>query len=85
MYQYLFQQAFVIDGTGQKGRIADVAVEDGRIVKIAPEIKGDAVEIIPLKGNVLCPGFIDVHSHSDISLLYENNPGARYFRGLRLR
>ena len=82
MYQYLFQQAFVIDGTGQKGRIADVAVEDGRIVKIASEIKGDAAEIIPLNGNVLCPGFIDVHSHSDISLLYENNPGSKIFQGI---
>ena len=82
MYQYLFQQAFVIDGTGQRGRIADVAVKDGRIAKIASEIKEGAVEIIPLKGNVLCPGFIDVHSHSDISLLYENNPGSKIFQGI---
>lgn len=46
MYQYLFQRAWVIDGTGGKGRIADIAVRDGRIVKIAPEIDADGGEVI---------------------------------------
>lgn len=82
MYQYLFRSGLVFDGTGAPGRAVDVAVSDDRIVKIASNIKEEAEYVIDAAGQILCPGFIDVHSHSDITFLYENNPGSKIFQGI---
>ena len=62
MYDLLFQNGSVIDGTGAPAYPADVAVLDGKIVM---NPKGEAKEIIDAAGLTLCPGFIDVHSHGD--------------------
>jgi N-acyl-D-amino-acid deacylase len=59
----------VIDGTGNPARFADIAVKDGRIVWIG-KITG-STELAPPKrvidaaGKVVCPGFIDVHTHAE--------------------
>ena len=65
MYDILIQNGFVADGSGKPGYKADVAVRDGKIQKIAPNITGPAKEIINAKGLVVAPGFIDCHNHSD--------------------
>ncbi|SLN17795.1 D-aminoacylase [Roseovarius albus] len=59
----------VIDGTGAATRRADVAIESGRILHIGDcsAIKADAV--IDVTGQVVAPGFIDVHTHDDWALL----------------
>jgi len=63
MYDILIQNASVIDGTGRPAYGADVAVKDGKIF-INPEVS-HAAEVIDAAGLVLCPGFIDSHSHGD--------------------
>ena len=65
MYDILIQNGLLVDGTGKPGYIADVAVRDGKIVKIAPSIAEPAKEMIDAKGLVVAPGFIDCHNHSD--------------------
>ena len=62
MYDLLFQNASVIDGTGRPAFAANVAVKDGKIVMNPVE---DAAEVMDAAGLTLCPGFIDVHSHGD--------------------
>ena len=59
----------VIDGTGAPGRVADVATVDSRIMAIGPDLprRGDAEEI-DVRGRVVAPGAIDIHSHSDESM-----------------
>ena len=60
---------FVIDGTGAPRRRADVAIRDGRIISVG-EIGGDSdVPTVDARGRVVTPGFIDIHSHSDESVL----------------
>jgi N-acyl-D-amino-acid deacylase len=65
----LIRGATVIDGTGAPGRQADVAVADGRIAAV-----GDGAaafgggRFIDAAGLVLAPGFIDLHSHADLTL-----------------
>jgi N-acyl-D-amino-acid deacylase len=60
----------VIDGTGTARRRADVAVHDGRIVAIGDDVgAGSGVRTIDAGGRVISPGFIDIHSHSDESVL----------------
>ncbi len=58
----------MFDGTGAPGRIADVALTDGRITEIAPRITGTGTDEIDARGLAVAPGFIDIHSHADSSL-----------------
>ena len=71
-YDLLIRGGRVIDGTGAPAHDADVAVIAGRIAAVG-EALGEAERVIDAAGQVIAPGFIDVHSHDDVALL--NNPG----------
>jgi len=73
-YDLLIRHGTVIDGTGAPGVMADVGVSDGRITALAPQLEGSATRQIDASGCVVAPGFIDVHTHSDFTLL--SAPGA---------
>jgi hypothetical protein len=60
---------FVVDGTGAPAYRADVGIRRGRIEAIGDLAAAPAGERVDARGRVVCPGFIDMHSHSDLSLL----------------
>jgi N-acyl-D-amino-acid deacylase len=59
----------VYDGTGAEGRVADVLVEDGRVSALG-QVDAEAQEI-DATGLAVAPGFVDIHSHSDYTLLVD--------------
>lgn len=65
MYDILFRNVRVIDGTGTPWFHGEVLVKDGAIAEVAKKVEGQASRVIDGKGLVLAPGFIDSHSHSD--------------------
>jgi N-acyl-D-amino-acid deacylase len=72
----LLRHGWLVDGTGSKGRAADVAVTGGRISAIgAPGelTPGPETEVTDLGGLVLAPGFIDVHTHYDAQVLWDGD------------
>src|ERR1700693_71749 len=71
-YDLLIRGGRLIDGTGAPGRAADLAVARGRIAALGA-IEGEGAAVIDAAGLVVCPGFIDVHSHDDVALI--NVPG----------
>src|SRR6266496_805563 len=68
MDDLLIRGGHVLDGTGGPGRDADVAVRDGRIAAIEPRSSRPARRIVSAQGQVVAPGFIDIHTHSDFTL-----------------
>jgi N-acyl-D-amino-acid deacylase len=67
-YELILRGGTVIDGSGVAGRIADVAIQSGRIAAVARRIRESAGEEIDARNLVVAPGFIDIHSHADGSL-----------------
>ena len=53
----------IIDGTGNGWYYGNIAVKDGKIIKIGREINPTAKKTIDAKGLIVAPGFIDVHTH----------------------
>jgi N-acyl-D-amino-acid deacylase len=68
MDDILIRGGQVIDGSGAPGRMADVVVADGRIVAIGAGHARQAHRTIDASGQVVAPGFIDIHTHSDFTL-----------------
>ncbi|CAG9186933.1 N-acyl-D-amino-acid deacylase family protein [Cupriavidus pinatubonensis] len=70
-YDVVIRGGKVIDGSGEPARIADVAVLDGKIERIG-EVKGKGREEIDAAGQIVTPGFIDIHTHYDGQVTWEN-------------
>jgi N-acyl-D-amino-acid deacylase len=68
MDDILIRGVQVIDGSGAPGRVANVAIRDGRISAVTTEQISQAHRIIDATGLVAAPGFIDIHTHSDFTL-----------------
>jgi len=66
--RFSLQDGTLYDGTGRPSFTGSVVVQDGRIVDVA-EGHAEAGEIIDCTGLAIAPGFIDVHSHSDLQAL----------------
>ncbi len=70
----LIRGARVIDGSGNPWYYADVTLQGERIAAILPPGKGDAssaTEVVDAEGMVVCPGFVDLQSHSIIPLMID--------------
>ena len=57
----------LVDGTGAAARVADVGIRSARVAAIGHGLS--APEVIDCSDLVVCPGFIDTHSHSDVKVL----------------
>ncbi|MFD6274036.1 amidohydrolase family protein [Streptomyces sp. NPDC060209] len=69
-YDLLITGGSLLDGTGAAPRYADIGVRGGRIVHVgAPDPEARAAEVLDASGLTVTPGFIDLHSHADFSVL----------------
>lgn len=82
MYDLLIKNGRIIDGTGSPWYYNDVAVKNGKIVKIGKLSDAEANEIIDADNHVVSPGFIDMHTHSDLIILDEPLIEAKVRQGI---
>ena len=68
MFDLLIRNGLVVDGTGKKAFTADVGVEGDRITLVGKADGAAAAREIDATGKVVCPGFIDCHSHADLTV-----------------
>jgi N-acyl-D-amino-acid deacylase len=79
----LIRGGWVADGTGSPPFLGDVAIEDGRIVDVGRLVPDEtAARVVDATGKVVCPGFVDPHSHSDFSLLANPNAESTIRQGV---
>ncbi len=72
----------VLDGSGKPPVRADVGIQGDRIAEIGDLAQADATLLIDAAGKYVCPGFVDVHSHSDSYLLIEPSAPSKIFQGV---
>lgn len=83
MYDLLIKNGRIVDGTGSAPYGADVATSGGDIVAIG-RLEGEAVKSIDAGGLVVSPGFIDLHTHSDLSFLLDPTAQSKVRQGVTL-
>jgi N-acyl-D-aspartate/D-glutamate deacylase len=74
----------LIDGTGGPGREADLGIGGGRIVAIEPRSARPARRVVDARGQVVAPGLIDIHTHSDFTLPLNPRAESKVRQGVTL-
>ncbi len=70
MLDCVIRSGKVTDGTGRPAETADVAISSGRVVAVG-RVDEPAREVIDASGLVVCPGFVDPHTHYDAQFFWD--------------
>ncbi|MDO9460838.1 MAG: amidohydrolase family protein [Alphaproteobacteria bacterium] len=69
-YDIKITGGLIVDGTGSKGYHGDVGIKDGKVVAMG-KVPGSAAKTIDADGKVVCPGFVDIHTHYDAQVIWD--------------
>lgn len=72
-YDILLKNGTIVDGTGNRPFVGDIAIKDGRIAAIGPNIGAEADEVIDATGKYVTPGFVDPHTHYDGQVTWDRD------------
>ncbi len=83
MYDTIIRNGMIVDGSGNPWYRADIGIKDRKIATIAQDLsEAEASRIIFADGLTVAPGFIDMHSHSDIMLFASPSADEKVRQGI---
>jgi N-acyl-D-aspartate/D-glutamate deacylase len=82
MFDLLIENGFIVDGSGQPGFTGDVGITHDRVVAMGELGSSEAREIIDATGLVVAPGFVDIHTHSDLTLIVDPRAESQIRQGV---
>ena len=85
MFDLVLKGGEVFDGSGADGIAGDVAIKDGEVAAVEPSGVIDlasAEQVIDVSGLVVSPGFVDMHTHSDFTLIADGRAESQVHQGV---
>ncbi|MBO0735774.1 MAG: amidohydrolase family protein, partial [Alphaproteobacteria bacterium] len=82
MTHWILRGGEVIDGSGRPRRRADVAISGERIAAVGAVDRVEGTRELDISGKIVCPGFIDVHTHDDRALFVTPDMAAKASQGV---
>ena len=80
-YDLVIRNGLIVDGTGSPWFKDDIAIKNGKIVRVG-KVKGRGEVELDARGLVVSPGFIDLHNHSDLTILAYPNAESYIMQGV---
>ena len=62
----------IVDGTGAPAYAGEIALKDGRVAAVGASVPGEAAQTIDATGRIVTPGFVDVHTHYDGQVTWDD-------------
>ena len=81
-YDIIIKNGKIISGTGNPWYIGEIGIKDGKIVKTRSKLNESATKEIDAAGLITCPGFIDIHSHTDYILPISSKVSSTLYQGI---
>src|SRR4051812_40380829 len=81
-FDVLIRGGRIVDGTGNPSFVGDVGIRDGKIVAMGRLSGKSAKQIVDAAGLIVAPGFIDIHNHSDNTVLTDGNAESMIRQGV---
>ncbi len=78
----LLRGGLVFDGTGAEPFEADIAIAGDRIANVAPRLSAPGALAVDVQGLAVAPGFIDIHSHTDLELFIDPRAESKIRQGV---
>jgi len=82
MFDLILKDGEIFDGTGAESFTGDVGIKDGMIKEISRKPLNEATEVIDVSGLTVSPGFIDMHTHSDFTLIADGRAESQVHQGV---
>ena len=82
MCDLLIKNGHIIDGSGSPAYLSDIAVKNGEIERIGPSLDIKCDKVIDASNLIVCPGFIDIHSHTDATIMINRKAESKIRQGI---
>jgi len=82
LFDLIIKAGLICDGSGKEPYPGDIGIKDGRIAGLGDYNYNDGEEVVLAPGQVIAPGFIDMHGHSEIALLINPSADSKIQQGI---